>query len=134
MSGVEIPFDRVRAVVSDSAAYSKQIQTPLFPKSTHVLCLAHIVNLAFDVFKKSSDFQHVSTLISMVKSSLFKKPGRKSRFLSFLREAISLADVRLPPVPVSTKWNSWLEAAVYLATRLHTYESFFKAEKSEIFM
>ena len=138
VSGVEIPFDRVRAVVSDSAAYCKkayrEVLSPLFPKSTHVLCLAHIVNLASEVFQKSSDFQHVSTLISMVKSSLFKKPGRKSRFLSFLKEAISPADVRLPPVPVSTRWNSWFEAAVYHATRLHTYEGFFKAEKSKIFM
>ena len=68
-----------------------------------MLCLAHIVNLASEVFQKSNDFQHVSTLISMVKSSLFKKPGRKSLFLSILKEAISPVDVRLPPVPVSTR-------------------------------
>ena len=54
VSGVEIPFDRVRAVVTDSAAYCKkayrEILSPLFPKSTYVLCLAHIVNLASEVF------------------------------------------------------------------------------------
>ena len=37
-------------------------------------------------------------------------------------------------VPVSTRWNSWFEAVVYHATRVHTYEGFFKAEKSKVFV
>ena len=99
-----------------------------------MLCLAHIVNLAADVFQKYNDFHHVATLITMIKSSFFKKPGRKSRFLIFLKDTISPTDVKLPPVPVSTRWNSWFEAAVYHATRVHTYEGFFKAEKSKVFV
>ena len=80
----------------------------LFPHSIQVLCLAHIVNLAAEVFHKYSDFGHLATLITMVKSSLFKKPGRKARwFIAFLKDTIAAADVRLPPVPVFTRWNSW---------------------------
>lgn len=132
---VELPFDRVRAIVSDSAAYCKkayrEVLSAVFPQSTHVLCLAHVVNLAAEVFQKHADFHHTSTLISMIKSSMYKKPGRKSRFISFLRESLAPADVKLPPVPVSTRWNSWFEAAIYHATRLHTYEGFYKSEKSK---
>ena len=68
----------------------------------------------------------------MVKSSFYKKPGRKARFIAFLKDTIAAADVRLPPVPVSTRWNSWFETAVYHASRVHTYEGFYKAEKSEV--
>lgn len=72
---VELPYDRIRAVVSDSAAYCKkayrEVLSAVFPQSTHVLCLAHIVNLAAEVFQKYSDFHHASTLISMIKSSFF---------------------------------------------------------------
>ena len=41
------------AIVSDSAAYCKkayrEVLSAVFPQSTHILCLAHIVNLAADI-------------------------------------------------------------------------------------
>ena len=68
---VDIPYERIHAFVTDSAAYCKkayrEVLSPLFPRSIHVLCLAHIVNLAADVFQKYNDFHHVATLITMVK-------------------------------------------------------------------
>lgn len=67
----------------------------------------------------------------MIKSSLFKKPGRKSRLLKFLADFIVSADVKLPPVPVFTRWNSWFEAAIYHTTRIHLYEGFYRAERSQ---
>ena len=136
VADMELPFDRIHAVITDSAAYCKKayrdVLSAVFPHSIQVLCLAHIVNLASDVFHKYSDFGHLATLITMVKSSFYKKPGRKARFIAFLKDTIAAADVRLPPVPVSTRWNSWFETAVYHASRVHTYEGFYKAEKSEV--
>lgn len=38
---------------------------------------------------------------------------------------------RLPPVPVSSWWNSWFEAVIHHATRIHLYEGFYKAEKGQ---
>ena len=67
----------------------------------------------------------------MIKSSFYKKPGRKAHFLSFLSDTIAAADVKLPPVPVSTRWNSWFEAALYHSHQVHTYEGFYKAEKGK---
>ena len=89
------------------------------------------MNLASEVFHHHTDFKHTSDLIAMIKSSLFKKPGRKSRFLKFLADFIASSDVKLPPVPVSSRWNSWFQAASYHATRIHLYEGFYKAEKAQ---
>ena len=122
------------AVVTDGAAYCtkayREVLSPVFPKSTHILCLAHVVNLGAEIFRHYVEFSHTSDLITMIKSSLFKKPGRKCRFLKYLGDFIPSSDVKLPPVPVSTRWNSWFEAAIYHATRVHIYEGFYKQEKS----
>ena len=42
---------------------------------------------------------------------------------------IATSEVKLPPIPVSTRWNSWFEAVTYHATRVHLYEGFYKTEK-----
>ena len=103
----------------------------VFSKSTHVLCLVHVVNLAAEVFHHHRDFAHTSDMVAMVKSSLFKKPGRMSRYLKYLNDSIASSEVKLPPVPVSSHWNSWFEAVCYHTTRVHLYEGFFKAEKGQ---
>ena len=135
VSEAGIAFENVTSIVSDSAAYCKKayrdVLSAVYPNSVHVLCLAHIVNLAAEVFHHHSDFSHTSDLITMIKSSLFKKPGRKSRLLKYMSDFISSAEVKLPPVPVSSRWNSWFEAAIYHATRIHLYEGFFKAERGQ---
>ena len=134
VSEVGIAFDHVICIVSDSAAYCKKayrdVLSAVYPNSVHVLCTTHIVNLASEVFHHHTDFKHTSDLIA-IKSSLFKKPGRKSRFLKFLADFIASSDVKLPPVPVSSRWNSWFQAASYHATRIHLYEGFYKAEKAQ---
>ena len=44
---------------------------------SRVLCLAHIVNLSAEVFQHCSEFHFTADLITMIKSSMFKTPGRK---------------------------------------------------------
>ena len=69
----------------------KNVLSAFYPNALHVLCITHIVNLVSEVFHYHSDFKHTYDLIAMIKSSLFKKPGRKSR-LKFL--AITLLVLR----------------------------------------
>lgn len=81
---IGIDFSQVTTVVSDSAAYCKKayrkIPSVVFPRSVHVLCLAHIVNLAAEAFHNHCEFTHTHDHVTMIKSSLFKKPRRKSCF------------------------------------------------------
>jgi hypothetical protein len=132
---VGIQFHDIVALVTDSAAYCKKtysdVLSAVLSNSTHVLCLAHIVNLAADVFQMHREFTHLCTLVAMIKSSLFKKPGRKSGYLKYIGEFIPPEDVKLPPVPVSTRWNSWFTMVIYHVTRVHMYEGFYKAEKGQ---
>ena len=113
-------------IVSDSAAYCKkayrEVLSAVFAQSTHICVAAGICN-------HFPNFKHASDLITMIKSSFFKTPGRKSRFLSYLSDYIPSSEVKLPLSPVSSRWNSWFEAALYHATRVHLYEGFFKAER-----
>ena len=51
--------------------------------------------------------------------------------MKYMSDFVSREDVKLPPVPVSSRWNSWFEAAIYHATRIHLYEGFYKAEKGQ---
>ena len=80
VSEVDLLYDWIQALVTDSVVYCKkayrEVLSPLFPHCTHVLCLAHVVNLAAEVFEKYNNFHHVVTLISMIKSRI--KMGRKS--------------------------------------------------------
>ena len=82
-----ISFNQVHGVVTDSTAYSKKtikdVLSAVLLHSTHVLCVAHIVNLDADVFQKYEHFHHTGTLITMIKSSFYKKPERKARFRVF---------------------------------------------------
>ena len=138
VTGAGIAFDQLIAIVSDSAAYCKKayrdVLSVVFTKSTHVLCLAHVVNLAAEVFQHFSDFKHTADLVAMIKSSMFKKPGRKRRYLTYLSDFIASSEVKLPPVPVSTRWNSWFEAVIYHATRVHLYEGFTKWRKGVVWL
>ena len=133
VTDIVIEFSQVISVVSDSAAYCKKayrdVLSTVFSNSLHVLCLAHIVNLTAEVFHHSRDFAHMCALVTMIKSSLYKKPG--TPFAVPCRLYIPSADVKLPPVPVSTRWNSWFSSVTYHATKVHLYEVLFKAETSK---
>ena len=84
LGDVGISYHQVHAVVTDSVAYCKKafkdVLSAVLFNSTHVLCIAHIVNLASDVFQKHEHFHHMGTLIMMIKSSLFRCLGEKQCF------------------------------------------------------
>ena len=130
VTSIGIEFKDVLAVVTDSAAYCKkahrEVLSAVFTDSVHVLCLAHIVNLAGDIFQKWPEFGRIATLTSMVKSSFFKKPARKGRYIDFLVKYPPKEQVKLPPVPCSTRWNTWFEAVAYHASHMHVYNGFYK--------
>ena len=106
VSEARIAFENVAAIVSDRAAYCKkayrEVLSAVYPESVHILCLAHIVNLLAEIFHHHGDFSHTANLITMIKSSLLKKPGRKSRLLKYMGDYISCTEVKLPQTKQST--------------------------------
>ena len=54
VSEAGISYQNVTSIVTDSAAYCKkaykEVLSAVFPELAHVLCLAHVVNLAAEVF------------------------------------------------------------------------------------
>ena len=71
-------------MATDSAAYWKKVVrdvlSAVLPNSTHVLCVCTYCELAADVFQKYEHFHHTVTFITMMKTSFYKKPGRKACF------------------------------------------------------
>ena len=65
----------------------------------------------------------------MIKSSLFKKPTRKSRFLKYVHEFISSCYAKLAPVPVST-CSRLLHIYNHQAIRVHLTEGTYVHDKS----
>ena len=116
-------------LLQESIPTVSDVLSAVFAKSLHTLCLAHIVNLPAEAFRHYSHFKHTSDMIALIKSSLFKKQNRKSHYLQYLNDFIASSEVKLPPVLVSSRWNSWFDTAMYHATRVHLYEGFYRAEE-----
>ena len=67
VSEAQIAIENVAAIASDSAAYCKktyrEVLLAVYPKSVHILCLAHIVNLSAEIICHHGDFSHTANLI-----------------------------------------------------------------------
>ena len=78
----------------------------LYPKLFHVMCIAHLLyNCAMKI---KSQFEDVDQLIAKVKAATIKNKIRQAKFSA----------IGYPPQPVSTRWGSWLNAALYYAKTL----------------
>ena len=76
----------------------------LYPKLFHVMCVAlHLLhNCAMKIF------QDVDQLIAKVKALTIKNKTIQAKFFA----------IGYPPLPVLTRWGSWLNAALYYAKNL----------------
>ena len=78
----------------------------LYPKLFHVTCVAHLLhNGAMEI---KSHFEDMDQLIAKVKAVTIKNKSRQAK----------LSAIGYPPQPVSIKWGSWLNAALYYAKNL----------------
>lgn len=100
---------------SDNAAYMlkayKSALKALFPNSIHVTCLAHIMSLIGEAFRKP--FEEVNIFMRYFSQVFYMAGARKRRYLSFLKTSGKTA--KMAPNPCGTRWNSWYMAAVYHA-------------------
>lgn len=85
---------------SDNVGYVKEVfnDTIMSVPSVcpHYLQYSHVVNLVASDFKKG--FKEVNEFVKCFRNLLFIPSGRKSRFLTFLRNALGQADgVKMSP-------------------------------------
>ena len=131
-----IEFEKIIAFVTDSAAYCRkahrEVLSNIFNNSYHVLCLTHILNLVGEVFSHWPAFNNVTQPTTFIKSAFFKKAESKKKkgYLKWLENYLPKEQVKLPTVPVATRWNSWFNTARYPSSFIQFYEGIFKQEKS----
>uniref|UniRef100_H3BB72 HAT C-terminal dimerisation domain-containing protein n=1 Tax=Latimeria chalumnae TaxID=7897 RepID=H3BB72_LATCH len=116
----EVPFDRITAIVTDNVTYMERSMKPLFLNAVHATCVAHLLNLVGDMWRKK--FVKVNDLVTFVNC-----PARKARFHMHLEEKGKSPCI--PPIPVITHWNTWFNAALFHLAHVEDYISFFKEEK-----
>lgn len=126
-----VNFDIVAAFVTDNATYmTKAFENlkGLLPFCIHMTCNAHIMGLVGEVWRKK--FPSVDRLVACFKSIFTHSASRKQRFKEVLSEitGVDKESVPLPPVPVVTRWNSWLNAVTYHAKYVTHYEAFIDKE------
>ena len=96
-------------LLSDVAKYMIAIGITLkswYPKLFHVTCLAYLfLNCAMKI---KSHFEDVDQVIAKVKAVTIKSKTRQAKFSA----------IGYPPQPVPTRWESWLNAALYYAKNL----------------
>lgn len=106
---------KVLLFLTDAARYMKKAADALkvlFPKMLHVTCVDHGLHRVAEEVRKQ--FPDVDSLISNVKKIFLKAPTRREKFKA------TAPDVPLPPQPITTRWGTWLEAAIYYAVHLET--------------
>ncbi|VVC28126.1 Hypothetical protein CINCED_3A013011 [Cinara cedri] len=81
-----------------------------YPKFVHITCVAHELHRVAEEIR--NQFPHMDELISNVKKVFLKAP---SRTILFRNMAPNLA---LPPQPILTHWDTWLNAAFYYCDNL----------------
>lgn len=98
----EIDKNEVLVFTSDAA-----LIMAIYPKVVHVTCLIHRLHRVCETIR--SKFDDVNGLISSVKKIFTKAPSRIRLFKE------KCPNIPLPPEPITTRWGTWLEAAVYYA-------------------
>ena len=78
----------------------------LYIKLFHVTCAAHLLHNC--AMKIKSHFEDVDQLIPIVKAVTIKSKSRQAKF----------SVIGYPPQHVSTRWGSWLNAALHHAKNL----------------
>jgi hypothetical protein len=103
-----IQYEKVILVVTDQASYMvkafENLKTNLFHKLNHITCLAHSLNRVCDAIREK--YSTANLFISSMKKILKKSNNRRQKFKNITK-------LNLPPVPVKTRWGTWLKSAFY---------------------
>jgi hypothetical protein len=114
----KIPRTKFLLLLTDAAPYmirAGKLLVPFYNNMVHVTCIFHLLHNA--AMKVRSYFSDVDKAIAAVKAALVKNKTRKRLF----REK----NIPVPPMPIVTRWGSWLEAALYYSKNIIVVKSIF---------
>lgn len=106
----KILYENVFLFVSDAAPYMKKAYDALqllYPRMIHVTCVAHALHRVAETIR--AQFTKVNSFISAMKAAFKKAPSRTKKFQELC------PGLALPPNPIITRWETWLDAANYYA-------------------
>ena len=98
-----IKFTDVVTINTDNAAYMKKafndVLKGLMPNATHITCMAHIMNLVGDAFRKP--FNRTNKFVKAANAIFWHANARKARYLRFLKPLVK--SPKTPPNPIATR-------------------------------
>lgn len=137
MTNYSIDFNDIIVFDTDNAAYMKKAFKDVFssicPNAIHVTCLAHILDLVGESFRKP--FTLLDDFMKRFTQMFYNMAAqRKGRYLRYLKEKLAETPTTpptkasVPPDPVATRWSSWYISAKYHLKHYHFYSAFIKEE------
>jgi hypothetical protein len=121
----KVEYEKVSLLITDQASYmllaGKNLKG-IFPNLNHVTCIAHALNRVCSSIQENLDF--VNKFVSSMKKVFLNSKSKQELY----KEVTGL---RLPPVPVPTRWCTWLETANYYRENFTQMNKFVDQLKSE---
>ena len=123
-----IDNENVIVINTDNAAYMIKAfdvcLSVLYPNAVHITCLAHIMNLVGESFRKP--FKLLNDFMRSFSAVFFRAGARKRRYIDHL--VANNVKPSVCPDPCGTRWGSWFHALLYHTTHIHLYPAFFSNE------
>jgi hypothetical protein len=121
-----ICYDRVLLLLTDGEPTMRkagEVLQSLFPKMTHMICLAHGVHNVCETLM--STYTNVNRLISCGKKIIIKSYTRRQLFKDMF------PTVPIPPEPVKTRWGHWISAVEYYTKYFEEFTAFISSIDSQ---
>lgn len=118
----QLLYEKLHLVISDQASYmikalSNLKQAGMFPNLKHITCLAHALHRVAEKIREDND--EVNLFISKAKATLRKSSHRQQQFQIE-------TELALPPIPVVTRWGTWLNSVKYYQENYTKIKNFFE--------
>ena len=117
----ECDFHKLELIISDQAAYMIKAIEELkkksisFPNIKHISCLCHAIHLVAG--KIQNENSNLNKFMMNIKTFLLKSPKRRMDFKT-------RTGLTLPPVPVKTRWGTWLKTAEFYVKNYDVVKNF----------
>lgn len=132
---LEIQYHNIVSITSDSARYMDKcinaVRVLVSEGLVHTQCWAHKLNLVGSVW--AMELNDLNHCVVQVKHIFLNTRKRKHAYVQFLTQKYENepTKVKLFPIPVITRWNSWFKNVEYLGEYLHDRVEFVESVEDE---